>query len=325
VKTARLSNTILKAAVALLCAGLAAWALGACSSSASPSASSLVDDTFSSRANIESGQVNLALALAPNGSAASSKSLSLRLTGPFQNSAAGKLPRFSLELDLDAAGHPIQAGATATGSRLFIELAGTWFAAPSSTYRAIEQGYAQATKTASSHKARSAFASLGIEPRRWLAKPSTVGTTAVNGEAVYHVTAGVDTAAFLHDVSRLSQSSGALGTTVPGAAAISPSAISELAKSIKSAHVDVYTGKSDHLLRRLALVASLVSTPQTQSLLAGAGSAQVTLDLQLSQINKAQTISPPSKPRPFSELLPALQQLFGALQGSAAGASSLGG
>jgi hypothetical protein len=321
VKTARLSNTIAKTAVALLGAALVAWTLAACGGSSQPSATSLVNDTFSSRTNIESGQVNLSLALAPTGAAASSKSLSLRLSGPFQNAGAGKLPHFALKLALDAAGHPIQAGATATGSQLFVELEGSWFVAPSATYTAIEQGYAQATKSASSSKSRSTFASLGIEPRKWLSKPSTVGTTTVGGETVYHVTAGVDTGAFLHDVSKLSQSGGAIGTGVPGASAISPATISELAKSIKSAHVDVYTGKRDHLLRRLALVASLASTPQTQSLLSGASSAQVTLDLQLSHLNQAQKISAPSNPRPFSELLPALQQLFGALQGT----STLGG
>jgi hypothetical protein len=317
VKTARLSNTIVKAAVALLLSALAACALAACGgSSSSPSAGSLVSDTFSSRSTIERGRLNLALALAPNGSGASSKSLSLHLTGPFDSSTAGRLPRFALKLDLNAAGHPIQAGATATGSRLFVELAGTWFVAPEETFNAIEQGYAQATKAASSSKARSAFSSLGIEPRNWLSKPSTVGTTTVGGEAVYHLTAGVDTNAFLRDVSKISQSSGALGAAVPGASAISSTAISELAKSISSAHVDLYTGKGDHLLRRLALVAVLTATPQTQALLSGASSAQVTFDLQLSQLNKPQSISAPSKPRPFSELLPALQQLFGALQGS---------
>jgi hypothetical protein len=315
VKTARLSNTLVKAAVALLAVALGGCALAACGGSSQPSATSLVNDTFSSRANIESGQVNLSLALAPGGGSASSKSLSLRLTGPFQNSTPGKLPRFALKLDLDAAGHPIQAGATATGSQLFVQLEGSWFVAPQATYEAIEQGFAQATKAAA-NKTRSSFASLGIEPRKWLSKPTTVGTTTVNGEAVYHVTAGVDTSAFLHDVSKLSQSGGQIGTGVPGASAISPATISELAKSVKSAHVDVYTGKHDRLLRRLALVASLASTPQTQSLLSGASSAQVTLDLQLSHINRAQTISAPSNPRPFSELLPALQQLFGSLQGS---------
>lgn len=323
-KTARLSNTIAKAAVALLGVVVLAAGLLACGSSG-PAATSLVNDTFSSRANIESGQVNLSLALAPTSSNATAKSLSLRLTGPFQNSAPGKLPRFALKLDLNAGGHPIQAGATATGSQLFVELAGTWFAAPSSTYKAIEQGYSQATKEASVSKSRSTFSSLGIEPRKWLSKPSTVGTTTVGGEAVYHVTAGVDVAAFLHDVSRLSQSGGALSSAVPGAGAISSSTISELGKSIKSAHVDVFTGKTDHLLRRLSLTASVVSTPQTQALLSGASSAQISLDLQLSQLNKPQSIAAPEKARPFSELLPALQQLFGALAGSTGGASSLGG
>jgi hypothetical protein len=324
VKTARLSNTIAKAAVALLAIAMPAVGALACGSSG-PAASSLVNDTFSSRANIESGQVDLSLGLAPTSSGATARSLSLRLTGPFQNSSTpGKLPRFSLKLALDAGGHPIEAGATATGSQLFVQLAGTWFVAPQSTYKAIEQGYAQATKEASSGKSHSTFASLGIEPRKWLSEPSTVGTTTVDGEAVYHVTAGVNVAAFLHDVSKLSQSGGALSGAVPGVGAISASTISELAKSIKSAHVDVFTGKRDHLLRRLSLTAAVVSTPQTQALLSGSSSAQISLDLQLSQLNEPQSIAAPSKPRPFSELLPALQQLFGALQGSSTG-TSLGG
>lgn len=319
--TARLSNTIARTAVALLLFVLLASSVLACGGSSGPSASSLVNDTFSSRAKIESGQIDLSLALAPGGTAAASKSLALRLSGPFENSTAAKLPRFSLRVDLNAAGHPIQAGATATGSALFVELAGIWFAAPASTYQAIEQGFAQATKSASAQKSHSTFASLGIEPDKWLVDAKTVGATTVGGEAVYHVTAGVDTAAFLRDVSKFTQS-GALASSVPGVGAFSPTVISELAKSIKSAHVDVYTGRSDRLLRRLSLSASIASTPQTQSLLAGASSANLTFDLQLSDLNKAQTIAAPSHPRPFSELLPALQQLFGALQGSS---GSLGG
>jgi hypothetical protein len=323
--SARLSNTTFRAAVALLAAPALACGLAACGGGSGPSASSLVNDTFSSRAHIESGQVDLSLALAPSGSSASAKSLSLHLSGPFQNAGASKLPHFSLKLDLNAGGHPIQAGATATGSQFFVELGGTWFVAPEATYKAIEQGYAQATRSASSAKTRSTFASLGIEPGKWLSSPSNAGSATVAGTPTYHVTSDVDTAAFLRDVSRLSQSSGAL-SSVPGASVLSPSSISELGKSIHSAHVDVYTGKSDRLLRRLDLTASISSTSQTQSLLGGASSAQLTFQLLLSKLNEPQAIAAPAHPRPFSELLPALQQLLGSLQGTSSGASSsLGG
>lgn len=319
--SARLSNNTLRATVALTCALVIGLVLSACGSGSSHSAQSLIDDTFSARNSIESGQVEVSLALTPAGSSSSAKSASLRLAGPFQNTGAGKLPRFSLKLDLNLAGHAIQAGAAATGSQFFVELAGTWFVAPESTYKTIQQSYVQATRA----KVQSTFASLGVEPRRWLIKPVNDGTATVAGTDTYHLSADVNTTAFLQDVSRFAQSGGALGSTVPGVGAISASTITELAKSIHSPRVDVYTGKTDHLLRRLDLSASISSTAQTRSLLGGASSAGLTLHVQLSEVNKPQTIAAPTNPKPFSELLPALQQLLGALQGTAAGASSLGG
>jgi len=320
---ARLHKTTPRAAVALLGALVLAGLLSACGSS-SPSAQSLVNDTFSSHSSIESGQVDLSLGVSAAGSKSSTKPLSVRLSGPFQNAAAGRLPRFSLQASLTAAGHTLQAGATSTGSGLFVELAGTWFAAPESTLHALQQGYEQATKKASSAKVRSAFASLGIEPAHWLSNPVNAGTATVGGVATYHLTADLNTAGFLADVSKLSQSGGALGlsSSVPGASSLSPTVVSELAKSVKSAHVDIYTGKSDHLLRRLDLIASVTGTPQTQSLLGGLSSATVTLQLRFTDLNKPQTIAAPANPKPFSELLPALQQLLGALPGAGSSAGS---
>jgi hypothetical protein len=320
--SARLSNTSPHAAVALLGALALAFGISACGSSG-PSGQSLVNDTFSAHTPIESAQVDLSLSFTPTGSGASaSKGLSLSLSGPFQNSGPSKLPHFSLKLALNAGGRPINAAATATGSQFFIELGGSWFVAPEATYKAIEQGYAQATKSATS---RSTFSSLGIEPSKWLNKPSNSGTVTVGGVQTYHVSSDVNTSAFLQDVSKLSQSAGPLGSSIPGVSALTPTAISELGHAIHSAHVDIYTGKSDHLLRRLELTANVSSTSQTQALLNGAGEANVKLALQLAELNKPQSIAAPPNPKPFSQLLPALQQLLGSLQSGAAGSSTLGG
>ena len=137
-----------------------------------------------------------------------------------------------------------------------------------------------------------------------------------------HLTAPVNIPAFLADVSKLSQAGGSLGLGSSGSTgSLSPSEVSELAKSIKSAHVDVYTGQSDHLLRRLEVSAAVTGTPQTQALLGGLSSANLKVLLELSDLNKPQSISAPANPQPASQLLPALQQLVGALQG-AGGSSS---
>jgi hypothetical protein len=321
---ALLKNTTLRTAVALLAIGLGACLVSACGG-APGSAQSLLDETFSGHTQIESGNIKLSFALGAAGQSAATKPLAVRLSGPFQNAGAGKLPHFALQLQLSAAGHALQAGATSTGSALFVELAGAWFSTPESTYKALEQGYAQATKTASTAKVRSTFSSLGIEPGRWLSNPTELGTTTVAGVQTVHLTASVNIPAFLADVSKLSQAGGSLGlgSSVLGAGAgngaLSPSAITELAKSIKSAHVDVYSGQSDHLLRRLEVSATVTATPQTQALLGGLSTADIKVLLEFSELNKPQTITAPSNPQPPSQLLPALQQLVGVLQGASSG------
>ena len=330
-------NTTIRAAVALLGAICATCALSACggSSGSSGDAQSLLNATFSSPKQIESANVNMSLSLGPVGSSATSgssdagKSLALHLSGPFENASssseaqAGQLPRFALQLALSTGGHTLPVGATSVGSALYVEIAGTWFSTPAATYTAIEQAYAQATKHASSAKVRSTFASLGIEPGHWLSDPVEVGTTTIDGVETIHLTATIDVPGFLNDVSKFSQAGSALGlgSATPGSSLFTPSAIGELSKAVKVAHVDIYTGKSDHLLRRLELQATVLANSQTRSILSGLSSAEVKLLLELSNINKPQTITAPSNPESSAQMLPALEQLVGTLEGSGIGSS----
>jgi hypothetical protein len=302
--------------------------LSACGGS-SGGAGALLSETFSGHTPIESGDVNLSFSLSAAGQSTTTKPLAVTLSGPFENTGAqaGKLPRFALQLQLSAAGHPLSAGATSTGSALFVELAGTWFSTPAGTYKAIEEGYAKATGTAATAKVRSTFSALGIEPGHWLTNPTNVGTATIAGVSTVHLTAGVDVPALLADVSKLSQAGGSLGlgSSLGGSSgALSPTLATELAKSIKAARVDVYTGQSDHLLRRLEVTATVNGTSQTQALLGGLSSANLKVLLEFSSLNKPQTISAPASPQPPSQLLPALQQLVGVLQGTGSGATSGG-
>lgn len=314
-------NTRLRAAVAplALCAALApAVAVAGCgggSSGESPQA--LLSDTFSAGHQIRSGQVGLSFAVSASGSSASTRPLSVRLSGPFESRREATLPRFALNLELSAGGHTLVAGATATGSALYLQLAGTWFSTPAATYKSLEEGFAQATRRSSSQKARSTFSSLGIEPAKWLSNPSRVGTTTVGGAPTVHLSAAVNVPAFLADVSKLSQAGTALGlgSPVPGGAAISPAVVGELARSIRSAHVDVYTGEGDHTLRRLEVNAIVAGTAQTRSLLGGLSTASVRVTIEFSSVNQPQSIAAPPNPQPPSHLLPALQQLVSVLPG----------
>jgi hypothetical protein len=317
-----LKNTTVRASVALLALIAGACLLSACGG-ASGGADSLLSETFSGHTPIKSGNIKLSFGLtstpsgAQGGHSAQTQPLAVTLDGPFESSTPGKVPRFDLQLKLTAAGQPLSAGATSTGAALYVQLAGTWFSIPSDTYKEVEEGFAKATSTASSSKVRSTFSALGIEPGHWLTNPTQAGTTTIAGVPVVHLTAAVDIPAFLADVSKLSQAGGALGLGSSGSTgSLSPTVVNELAKSIKSAHVDVYTGQSDHLLRRLEVIAEVTGTSQTQALLGGLSSANLKVLLEFSDLNKPQNISAPANPEPASQLLPALQQLVGALQGA---------
>lgn len=316
---ALLKNTHLRPAVALLAILCVLVSLSACSGGQPGSAESLLADTFSGSKQIESAKVNLSFALASSGKEASATGtpLSVRLSGPFENTDPGKLPRFALQLDLSAAGHAIRAGATSTGSGLFIDLAGSWFSTPKSTFQALEKGFAQATKTANSAKGKSSFAVLGIEPGHWLKNPKKVGSSTIDGAKAIHISSDVDIPAFLADVAKLSKSGAfGAGSELGGASALSTNVLSELGKSVSSAHVDVYTGEGDHLLRRLELTAAVTATPQTRAALNGLQRANATLKLEFTDLNEPQSISAPSNVEPASKLLPALQQLLGGVQGA---------
>jgi hypothetical protein len=297
--------------------------LAACGGGGSPSAAALVRDTFRSHKPIESGQIDLSFTVSPvgGGSSRAARSFALQLQGPFQSLGPSRLPRFALALALTSAGHTLKAGATSTSGQLFIELGGAYFQAPGTTVQALQQGYAQATRTSSSAASQSTFAALGVDPGEWLAHPSVAGTVDIAGAETMHVTAALNVARFVADAEKLSGAGGALGlgTGGQGLSLLSPAGISALSGAVRSSNVDLYTGVSDHLLRRLSLTAAISTTPATRAALGGLGNANLTLVLQFAGLNQPQTIAPPSKPQPMSALLPALERLGLALGAGTSG------
>jgi hypothetical protein len=114
----------------------------------------------------------------------------------------------------------------------------------------------------------------------------------------------------------LSKASSLGGSTTQGVPkGLSPQVQSIIERSVKSATVDVYTGQSDHTLRRLALSVSLAVPKDAQKAAGGLKSGELRFDLQIADLNSDQTIKAPANARPLSEL----QQSLGALQGGSGG------
>ena len=301
-------KTAARTLVALLGLILVGGALTGCGGSGS-SAQSVVDETFHSHRQIESGRLELNFSLRASGLASLREPVALALAGPFESTGSGRLPRFDLTAGLTVGGHTLHAGAISTAGRFFLQLEGASFEAPRSAVTTLAQEYRQASAQAAAHGS-STFSTLGVDPGSWLEHPVLEGRTVIAGTAVNHVAAGLNLARFLADAGVLSGAGGALGLGTGGASGLlSQQQRTALSSSLSSGRVDLYSGASDHLLRRLTVHATVLTSPRTRPLLDGLQSATLTLELQLADLNARQRISPPSNPRPISQLLSVLSEL----------------
>jgi hypothetical protein len=126
----------------------------------------------------------------------------------------------------------------------------------------------------------------------------------VGDEDTIRITGDVDVAKLLDDVNTALEKARSLG--VQGSANL-PEKLTEqqkqqAAEAVKKLSVEIFTGKDDHILRRMLVNLTADS---------GGQSADVTLDLKLTDVNADQEIKTPSDAKPFDQLLSQLGGLGG--------------
>src|SRR6202008_2191167 len=106
-------------------AALLALALVGCGGGASDEASEstdvnqLLEETFSGDKQIDSGKIDLAIALEAQGGTEPG-SIRVDLSGPFQSEGEGKLPKVQLERSFEGGVQSFTAGVTSTGDQGFV-------------------------------------------------------------------------------------------------------------------------------------------------------------------------------------------------------------
>jgi hypothetical protein len=288
--------------------------LAACGSSGNSSSSSssedpqkVLDETFNNDQQVNSG--NLALNVSVEATGTQSGNLTASLDGPFQSDANDKtaFPQLDLTAKVSGSGGgqnvDFQGGVTATSDAAFITYNDQAYAVPDSTFQQFKAAYeqqAQSTQGSGSQNASSLFDQLGIDPSTWLTNVTNEGTTDVNGESTIHISGDADVQQILTDLSKAVQN-------VPGAAAqgIDPSQFSQASQFIKDAHIDIYSGADDHILRKLDISLDIAPPPSAAS---GITDLKIDFSVGVSDVNSPQTITAPTDTKPLSDLQ---QQLGG--------------
>jgi hypothetical protein len=293
--------------VALLALGAAAVAAGLIATGRVPSAGGddtgtaspqLLDQAFASDAR--SGKLSLDAKIAVEGPGAArfgGGSATVRMTGAFDASRKSS-PAVALDGRVEAAGQAFGFGVTAVKRRAFVGFNGTNYELPQAQ---TQQIFGQLSRAEANDEA---IALLGVDPRDWFENVREDGTATVDGVVTRRVTADVDTDAMIDDVFELASRSPA-GSTPPQ---LSADQRDELKGAFRDVHAEVYTGRSDGILRRLTFSARIEASD---------GSGQFDLDMRVSDVNQRQRIAPPGKAKPFSQLQTDLNS--GLLRGLAGG------
>jgi hypothetical protein len=301
-----------------------ATALGVLTGCGSDDVGKLLSDTFGSSGKpTTSGRIDLGLKLDLHGSGGLSGPVEARLTGPFKSEGRRSIPQFDFAVALGISGRSFRLGATSTGDKGYLRFQDAAFVLPDDVFAAFKRGFEQ--DSGNSKDSNTTFASLGIDPRGWLKDPEKKGEEKVGGVETVHIKAGIDVPSLLKDINQILGKARTLGIDASGGVErLSDAQRAAVGRAVKSPHFDVWTGKDDHVLRKLRIAFDFDVAASDRDQTGGLESGKVELTLLIDQVNKPQTITAPKGAHPFAELTQALRGALGTSGGGTGNDGSSG-
>jgi hypothetical protein len=236
----------------------------------------------------------------------------VELSGPFDNQGEAKIPKFDLTVKADASGSgdsfDFEGGLISTSDAAFVSCNDSDYEIAPELFDRFKTRFESAAQQQSQNKEQKErlLKQLGLDnPGSLLTNLTNEGETDVEGAPTVHVSGDLDTDKAvealkgLYDSPALLGALSAAGSQLPSGAQLDQAKeqLDQLKGAITEAHLDVYSGTEDDILRRLTIAAT-IEPP-------GGSTDKVDLDLDISfgAVNEPQTIEAPANPKPFDDLL----------------------
>jgi hypothetical protein len=281
---------------------------------------------------IESGNMDLSLGIDVKGE--KSGHIDVSASGPFQSESGAEYP----ELDLSASAKGTVGGEdvnfegsfTLLGNKAYLGYEGTEYEVDPTTFDFVKSALKQQSGAGgeSSEAKACQEAASGLELDNFVENLKDEGSADIGGTSTTKVSGDLDVSGAIDAISKLSEDP-ACGEQLSAAGAVPSGAELDAVKSIveesvKGAHVDLYVG-DDHIVRRV--VAQTKIEPQEGTGGGGTKSVEIDLDLSLTGVNEAQTITAPKGSKPLNDLFLKLGvnpiELLGAFEGQGGGIGGL--
>ncbi|HTN25979.1 MAG TPA: hypothetical protein VL120_18465 [Solirubrobacteraceae bacterium] len=299
--------------VAVLCL---AGCGGSSGGSATPAAGAaktraLLQQTFGPNPAATSGRISGTIDITVTGVPRYTGPVSLSMSGPFDTAPAGGTPQADLSLGIRLRDQIYGASMFLVGDdQVLIGLGPSAYQVPAALAATIRKPLA-----GSRNVLGSVLDVFAIAPGRWAANAKMAGNASVGGVDTVHMTAGIDLPTFFDDAARFTRVLTSLRfTEIAGLPqVITPRMRAALVRSVTSATGDVYTGASDHVVRRAHFDIRLRPSAADRRLLAGIRTMRLVGELGVSDVGAPQKVAAPPERGSYREL----QLTFDALGESA--------
>lgn len=315
----RFRNLMLFAAVAALATGLVA-----CGGDDGGDESSRQVLNGATLKGVKSGNLDVTLNVQAEGDGGGD--LDVELSGPFQGRENEQLPLFDMSATvsgtMDGEDVDFDGGLTLTRDGAFVSYAGDAYRVNQEIFDSLQARFGEAAQLPSEEgtgdnvdqACREKVEQLDVSD--FMSDLSNEGTEEVGGVETTHVSGDLDVEKGVNALVGIATDSACRGQL--GSTPVPPvDSIGEFRDAIQSAGVDLYVAE-DGIIRRVSATVA-VEPPESGS---GPSSADLSIDVTLSDVNQAQVIRAPADAKPLDRLLRQLgvdTALLDALSGSGPG------
>lgn len=276
----------------------------------SPEVKKLIRETFGPNDKATSGNISGVVDITVKGLPRYREPIQVSVVGPFSDGGGGS-PEAAFNVSLGLRGGILGGDMYLKRNEAFIGLGSTAYKVPDSIAGPLLRPVQKPDNVLSA-----LLRVVSIAPDRWAKDPRIVGNERVAGVDTIHGTADIDTQAFFLDVAKLAKTLTSLRITdITGLPReVDRNARVALARSVKNATGDVYTGADDHVLRKAKFTMLLKPSANDRKTLGGFTSIKVAANLDVTDVGSPQTIKVPSNQGSYDALQTALDALAEAVK-----------
>jgi hypothetical protein len=261
---------------------LAVLALAGCGGGGEDSPTDVLGETGENLSDIRSADLSLELLFSAN----SGEQQGFRLDGPIALEEGKLLAR--VDYTQIAGENTANTTFISTGEQMFVEVDGVAYELPQNLVDEVEEATGDLEVEGLGDR---------IELGNWVRDPKLADGGEVGGTATDHISARLDVVNAVNGLLEIAAGFG--GREAPPA--VEGEAADQLRRAVEAASIDVWTGKDDRLLRRLAL--AIEFAPEVPGELRSALGLAVEFELSLANPNKDVSVTAPDNARPYTDLV----------------------